>query len=348
MIDGMANHATRVRRHIERLGMEKVESFIDQCLSLENLIDPHAAVLARRRRAEPSKRAARGEGDAPRSRASAPRTTWTPSSTRTSTWRSSSRRSSASSDKPKKIPAEPERDVLLFLLENAPLERWERDILEIVRDEAYYFAPQMQTKVMNEGWAAYWHSKIMTEQALKVSEIIDYADQNAGVLATAPGRFNPYKIGIELYRDIEERWDKGRFGRSGTSATTSTAAHWDKRLGLGARRSSRCARSTTTSRSSTSSSPRSSASATSSSRSRSTTATALRDRDARVQEDETEDALLAHELRRPVHLRRGREPRQPRRAPPAPPPRGDECADRPRARDAHRAGAASGVARSTC
>ena len=54
--------------------------------------------------------------------------------------------------------------MLLFLLENAPLEPWERDVLEIVRDEAYYFAPQAQTKIMNEGWAAYWHSKIMTRE----------------------------------------------------------------------------------------------------------------------------------------------------------------------------------------
>ncbi len=39
-------------------------------------------------------------------------------------------------------PGAPERDVLLFLIEHAPLERWERDVLEIIRDEAYYFAPQ--------------------------------------------------------------------------------------------------------------------------------------------------------------------------------------------------------------
>ena len=103
-----------------------------------------------------------------------------------------------------------------------------------MRDEAYYFAPQRQTKILNEGWAAYWHSKIMTERALKVSEIIDYADHNAGVLATAPGQFNPYKIGIELLRDIEERWDKGRFGREWNECQSLDQRRtWDKRLGLG-------------------------------------------------------------------------------------------------------------------
>src|SRR5260221_11504171 len=86
-------------------------------------------------------------------------------------------------EKVKKFPEEPQRDVLLFLIEHAPLEKWERDVLEIVRAEAYYFAPQAQTKIMNEGWASYWHSKIMTEKALRASEIIDYADANAGILA---------------------------------------------------------------------------------------------------------------------------------------------------------------------
>src|SRR6188472_272219 len=48
MINGMANHATRVRRHIERIGIEKVESFIDQCLCLDNLIDPMSPFIARK------------------------------------------------------------------------------------------------------------------------------------------------------------------------------------------------------------------------------------------------------------------------------------------------------------
>ncbi len=51
---------------------------------------------------------------------------------------------------------------MLFLLEHAPLKPWQLDVLSIIRDEAYYFAPQGQTKIMNEGWASYWHSTIMT------------------------------------------------------------------------------------------------------------------------------------------------------------------------------------------
>ena len=55
---------------------------------------------------------------------------------------------------------------MLFVLENSPLKPWQLDVLSIVRDEAYYFAPQAQTKIMNEGWASYWHSTIMTRQGL--------------------------------------------------------------------------------------------------------------------------------------------------------------------------------------
>ena len=69
------------------------------------------------------------------------------------------------------------------------------------------------TKIMNEGWASYWHSKIMTKHALDASEIIDFADHHAGVMAMSRQQINPYKIGIELFRDIEYRWNTGRFGK---------------------------------------------------------------------------------------------------------------------------------------
>jgi stage V sporulation protein R len=111
------------------------------------------------------------------------------------------------------FPEKPERDVLNFLLHFAPLKSWQQDILSIVREEAYYFAPQGMTKIMNEGWASYWHSKILTEQIMNDSEIIDFADRHSGTMAMSPTSFNPYKVGIELFRNIEERWNKGQFGR---------------------------------------------------------------------------------------------------------------------------------------
>ena len=124
--------------------------------------------------------------------------------------------------------------VRLHLISDAPLEDWETEVLSIIRDEAYYFAPQRQTKIMNEGWASYWHSRIMTERALRDSEVIDFADHHAGVMAMQPGRMNPYKVGVELFRDIEERWNTGRFGKEYDDCDDIfLKKNWDKKLGLG-------------------------------------------------------------------------------------------------------------------
>src|SRR5690606_21551229 len=133
-----------------------------------------------------------------------------------------------------RFPTEPRQDVLLFLIEHAPLERWERSVLNVMREEAYYFVPQMQTKIMNEGWASYHHSKLMTGAVADWSEIIDYSEANAGVMATSNGRLNPYKLGVELFRSIEDRWNKGRFGREWEDCDDlDVKRDWDLRLGLG-------------------------------------------------------------------------------------------------------------------
>ena len=231
MIDGMANHATRVRRHMERLGVEKVESFIDSCLCLENLIDPMSPFIVRKQAEKADDAELPETPEIPRLRAKAYMDRFINPPEYMEAQR---RKMERQRDKPKRNPSEPERDVLMFLLQNAPMEPWELDVLEIIREEAYYFAPQRQTKIMNEGWASYWHGKIMTQRALKASEIIDYADHNSAVLATAPGQWNPYKIGIELFRHIEERWDKGRFGRDWDECQSLDERRvWDRRLGLG-------------------------------------------------------------------------------------------------------------------
>jgi stage V sporulation protein R len=137
-------------------------------------------------------------------------------------------------NKLRRFPENPQKDILLFLLNYAPLERWQHAILEIIRDEAYYYAPQGMTKIMNEGWASYWHSKIMTEKAMNDSEVISFADHHAGVVSTSPGRLNPYKLGLELLRDIEERWNKGKFGKEYHECDDIQAKrNWDRQLGLG-------------------------------------------------------------------------------------------------------------------
>jgi stage V sporulation protein R len=132
------------------------------------------------------------------------------------------------------FPEQPEKDVLLFLIGHAPLKPWQRDVLSIVRDEAYYFAPQAQTKIINEGWASFWHSTIMTERALEPWECVDYADHHSGTMATQRGRINPYKLGIELLRNIEHRWNTGKFGKEYDECDDQEKRrNWDRKLGLG-------------------------------------------------------------------------------------------------------------------
>jgi stage V sporulation protein R len=95
--------------------------------------------------------------------------------------------------------------VLGFLEEQAPLEAWERDLVRIVRREAYYFSPQRMTKIMNEGWASFWHSRLLTGGILEPSEVLDFADCHSAATFSPAGQLNPYKLGIELFRYAESR-----------------------------------------------------------------------------------------------------------------------------------------------
>ena len=263
MMDEMANHATHIRRYMDRLGVEKVENFIDACLSLENLIDYNAPYLTRKP-SQPERRNTRSKALQSEAEARAdeamfhavsawqdeagerPRNVGTlgkipnereymESYINPPAYLEEQRQKAAEKAKERrKIPANAERDVLGFLLEHAPLQRWQHDVLEMLRDEAYYFAPQGMTKIMNEGWASYWHSTIMTQKALRPSEFIDFADHHSGVVASQGMQLNPYKLGIELYRDIEDRWNKGRFGKDFNECDDISARRrWDTHAGLG-------------------------------------------------------------------------------------------------------------------
>ncbi len=87
---------------------------------------------------------------------------------------------------------------------------------------------------MNEGWASYWHSTIMTRQGLGPADIINYCDHHSGTLATSPNKLNPYKLGIELFRDIEDRWNRGRFGKDWEECDSlARRKSWDTQAGLG-------------------------------------------------------------------------------------------------------------------
>ena len=214
MIDEMANHGNRIRRYMDRFGTETVEQFIDACLSIDDLIDIHSPFIKRTSDQDRYQFKANTEVDeennAGRFRAksymdsfinpkgSMPADTVDPEENKP----------------PVHFPPEPTKDVMAFLLDHAPLSAWQHDVLAMIRDEAYYYAPQGQTKIMNEGWATYWHSTIMTRHGIcNGGDVVDYADHTSGTLASSPTRLNPYKLGLDLFRDIEDRWNRGCFGR---------------------------------------------------------------------------------------------------------------------------------------
>ena len=230
MLDQMANHAAKIARIAERYGEERVENFIDVCLTVDNLIDPYSAYIVRKREIleeedlppEPAKLPARSymdryinpEADMDRRREEMKK---------------------KHEEAKKRFPTEPERDVVHFLLEHAPLEKWQRQILAMVREEAYYFVPQRMTKIMNEGWASYWHSHMLTRCGVcNDGDITDFCTVHSGTMQMSPTSINPYKIGLELYRDIEDRWNKGRFGLEWERCEDmEQKLAWDQQLGLG-------------------------------------------------------------------------------------------------------------------
>jgi stage V sporulation protein R len=233
MLDQMANHATFVRRAINEIGQDEVETFLDVCLSLENLIDitaPYRMPTSQQKSDDGINAGKVGPASKLASK------TYMDSYINPKEFLAAQQEKMVKeAERAKSFPENPERDVLKFLIDHAPLNGWQKRILEIVRDESYYFAPQGQTKILNEGWATYWHSMMMTKLApLEGSEIVDYCDHYAGVVAASPGSINPYKIGVELLRHIESRWDRGQFGLEYMECDDPVKRRqWDTEAGLG-------------------------------------------------------------------------------------------------------------------
>lgn len=106
-----------------------------------------------------------------------------------------------------KTPLEPEYDVLKFVLENNPtLTDWQRDIISIIHDESLYFWPQIRTKVMNEGWASFWHYRILHDLELDDEHHLPFLKTHNAVLRPWGLKINPYHLGFEIFKDIEKRF----------------------------------------------------------------------------------------------------------------------------------------------
>jgi stage V sporulation protein R len=213
MVESMSATAERMRAYEMEHGVAAVEQFLDDVLAIQEHVDPS---LTKRRRAV-SAIADEAEREAPER--------LRPSSPYTDLWDLDAKPDSALKEKKenggrKKFPASPEKDLLWFIEEHSPeLEYWQRDILTMMRDEMLYFWPQMETKIMNEGWASYWHQRIMRELDLTSEETIEFAKLNSSVVQPSRHSLNPYYLGLKIFEDIEKRWedpdeeDRERLGR---------------------------------------------------------------------------------------------------------------------------------------
>jgi stage V sporulation protein R len=235
MLKVMEQHALRIEQYMDKYGVERVESFIDKALSIQYNIDPHAPFIKRRWEPKPqrSKRTPEEEneeqelqdvGKLPVKRDYMERFINPPA------WVEERRRRLQEERERRKLRdvtelEEPQKDLMKFLMRFGRLEDWQKDVLAMIREESYYFVPQIQTKVMNEGYASYWQSRIMAEFA-EPDEFVDHADMMSKVLGA--GALNPYSLGKLIWEDIKERWDKGRFGREWELCKDpEKKKHWD-------------------------------------------------------------------------------------------------------------------------
>jgi stage V sporulation protein R len=234
MMDDMANHASRVERYIQLYGEKEVERFFDACLSIQDHISP----LEKAENVTTPSEELETEAELVRilKRKSNPENPNYMELFFNSPEYIDFKRKQFETQlkKQQSFPPKPVKDILYFLLMHAPLKKWQEDILYIVRKERYYFCPQGFTKILNEGWASYWHFKLMTEYFLEPQDFISFAMDHSGTLAKSPYQLNPYYLGFTLLKNVEDRWNKGKFGPDWENCKSAIEKqNWDKKLGLG-------------------------------------------------------------------------------------------------------------------
>lgn len=194
MVESMSAAAERIKEYEHIHGTKEVESFLDAVLALQEHIDPS---LVRSKLSWNLDDEDEYEEDKPKRQ--------TPYD---DLWGMDGPKTREKKKTIKQFPPKPEKDILLFIeAHSRELEPWQRDVLTMLREEMLYFWPQLETKIMNEGWASYWHQRIMRELDLDSSESIEFAKLNAGVVQPSKTGINPYYLGLKIFEDIEERYD---------------------------------------------------------------------------------------------------------------------------------------------
>ncbi|TMN22232.1 SpoVR family protein [Lentibacillus cibarius] len=194
MVESMTATAERIENYELIHGKEQVEQFLDAVLSIQEHIDP--SLIRPDVPDEPDEQ--------PTVQANAK----TPYDDLWEMDETMQRNKRLPVKRQEKFPPKPEKDVLLFIEEySRELEDWQRDILTMMREEMHYFWPQLETKIMNEGWASYWHQRILREMDLTSDEAVEFASLNASVVQPSKQQINPYYLGIKIFEDIERRYN---------------------------------------------------------------------------------------------------------------------------------------------
>ena len=198
------------RRYIseceERHGAETVETFLDSCHALAN----HGVDRYRR----PSKKSLAQELTERKAREAYAQQQVN------DLWRTVPKKEDKTEDTPEtqRFPQEPQENLLYFIEKNAPLlEPWQREVVRIVRKIAQYFYPQRQTQVMNEGWATFWHHKLLNtlydDGHLSDGTMLEWLSSHSNVIFQPPvghraySGINPYALGFAMYTDIKRICD---------------------------------------------------------------------------------------------------------------------------------------------
>jgi len=217
MVESVSTHAQRMMEYEFKYGRKTVERFLDSVLAIEEHIDPNffikreISAAEEKRRSESRPREGRYDD------------LWLLDKT-TREARQSANGHGDEQTEAHELPKErlPQKDILFYVMKNSPsLATWQRDVIAMVHEEMEYFVPQMQTKIMNEGWASIWHARIMRELNLSDNEHIEFANLHSGVVSPQKGQLNPYYLGYKIYEDIERRWnepskeEQEKFGRRG-------------------------------------------------------------------------------------------------------------------------------------
>lgn len=227
MVDVMAANAARIRDYEFRYGRERVEKLLDAALALQYHVDVHAVRQPPPRRLpdeSPSRGSAGGaahpyadlwsleerlgaqadSSDGHRT----PRLKKRGSSSEAGGTAGPKEGTGGTSAVLDRWQQGRREDLLRFIAEESrALADWERHILLMVRDEMLYFYPQLETKIMNEGWASFWHARIMRALDLSPEEAVEFAKMHAHVLQPNPMSINPYRVGFEIFSHIEKLWN---------------------------------------------------------------------------------------------------------------------------------------------